>query len=99
VPKKPLYSLSLFIFLVLIIAVPMPAHAYGDPSGGMLFQILTPILAALWGAWLVFAHKIHRWFHKVTGKDAGTTAESHEAEHADAAPALSQRVERAGVQE
>ncbi len=77
----------------------MPAHAYGDPSGGMLFQILTPILAALWGAWLIFAHKIHRWFHKITGKDLGNAAETHEAEHADAGPALSQQIERAGVQE
>lgn len=65
----------------------------------MLFQILTPILAALWGAWLIFAHKIHGWFHKMTGKDLVVAAETHEAEHADAGAALSQQVEQAGVQE
>jgi hypothetical protein len=83
VAKRSGLSLSLFIFLLLILAVPMPAHAYGDPSGGMLFQILTPILAALWGAWLIFAHKIHRWFGKLTGKELTDTVESHEAEHSE----------------
>lgn len=46
------------IFLVLMVA--LPAFAYGDPTGGMLFQMLTPILAMLWGLWMVFANAIRR---------------------------------------
>ncbi|HEY1660283.1 MAG TPA: hypothetical protein VGG14_18160 [Candidatus Sulfotelmatobacter sp.] len=95
VAKKSGFSFSLFIFLILIVASPMPAHAYGDPSGGMLFQIITPILALLWGTWLIFAQKIHRWFQKVTGKDLTSTTEPLEAEHSDA---LTQEIEQTGVQ-
>ncbi|MGD0989918.1 MAG: hypothetical protein ABR874_19055 [Candidatus Sulfotelmatobacter sp.] len=98
-PKKTGLTLSLFVFFVLILAVPLPAHAYGDPSGGFLFQILTPILAALWGAWMVFAHKIHRWFHRVTGRDLAATTEQHELEAADYTTSLAGEVERAGVQD
>jgi len=55
-----------FLFLVwLILAVCSPVHAYGDPSGGGLFQILTPILAALWAMWLILAGGIVRRFSKV----------------------------------
>lgn len=50
--------LAIFFFLVLMVAV--PAFAYGDPTGGMLFQMLTPILAMLWGLWMIFANAIRR---------------------------------------
>jgi hypothetical protein len=33
---------------------------YGDPSGGTLFQILAPLLALVWGMWLVFANRMRR---------------------------------------
>ena len=50
--------------LVLVVIVCMllvgPAHAYSDPTGGALFQILMPILAAIWGTWLVLARSIRR---------------------------------------
>jgi len=98
VRKKPGLHLSLFIFLALILTVPLPAHAYGDPSGGFLFQIVTPILAALWGAWMMFAHKIHKWFDRVTGKELASSTEQHELESDDNTAALTQQVERAGVQ-
>jgi hypothetical protein len=46
------------IFLMLIVA--LPAYAYGDPSGGMLFQMLTPLLAMVWGLWMILANSIRR---------------------------------------
>lgn len=44
--------------LILVLAViPVPAFAYIDPNaGGLLFQILTPLLAVL-GAGIVFARE------------------------------------------
>jgi hypothetical protein len=44
-----------FVFLGVL-----PCYAYGDPSGGALFQILMPVLAAVWGVWLIFANSIRR---------------------------------------
>jgi hypothetical protein len=37
-----------------------PRYAYGDPGGGALFQILMPVLAAIWGMWLIFPNNIRR---------------------------------------
>ncbi len=45
--------------------VPARLFAYGDPSGGYLFQILTPLAAMLWGAWLIFAGAIRRRLEKI----------------------------------
>jgi hypothetical protein len=50
--------LLIFVFLMLIVA--LPAYAYGDPTGGMLFQVLTPILAMIWGLWMILANSIRR---------------------------------------
>jgi hypothetical protein len=50
--------LVIFVFLILMVA--LPAYAYGDPTGGMLFQILTPILAMIWGLWMILANSIRR---------------------------------------
>lgn len=50
-----------FLPVILIaLLVAMPAYAYGDPTGGMLFQMLTPLLAMLWGLWMIFANSIRR---------------------------------------
>jgi hypothetical protein len=56
--RKPTSLLLLFLPLCLFIA--SPAFAYGDPSGGFLFQILTPFVALLWGFWLIFAGAIRK---------------------------------------
>jgi hypothetical protein len=50
--------LLIFVFLMLMVA--LPAYAYGDPTGGMLFQLLTPILAMIWGLWMILANSIRR---------------------------------------
>jgi hypothetical protein len=57
-----------------------PAYAYGDPTGGMLFQVLMPALAAVWGIWLVFANRLRKGFSRLTRKLRGLdTTESPEA--------------------
>jgi hypothetical protein len=50
---------AVLLFLV-VVALSLPAYAYGDPSGGALFQLLLPMLAAIWAAWIVFANRILR---------------------------------------
>jgi hypothetical protein len=42
----------------LFFLVGAPAYAYGDPSGGTLFQVLMPALAALWATWMIFASRV-----------------------------------------
>jgi hypothetical protein len=44
--------------LLLALLLPWPAWAYVDPNaGGVLLQLLTPLFAAVAGAWLFF----RRW--------------------------------------
>jgi hypothetical protein len=51
--------LLLILMLFMLLAV-LPCYAYGDPSGGTLFQVLMPALAAIWGMWMIFANSIRR---------------------------------------
>ena len=63
------------IFLILIVLVSLPASAYVDPSGGMLFQILMPMLAAIWGAWMIFAQRIRRGMSNMIRRLRGAKVE------------------------
>lgn len=46
------------LFLLALMGVTAPAQAYIDPNaGGLLFQLLAPVFAALVGAWLF----LRRW--------------------------------------
>ena len=39
------------------------AHAYIDPNaGGLLYQLLFPVLIAIAGAWAVLRHKVAQFF-------------------------------------
>ena len=49
-----------FVVMLFTLFGAMPAYAYGDPSGGTLFQILMPLLAAMWATWLIFANRVRR---------------------------------------
>jgi hypothetical protein len=51
---------NILVPVVAIMLLGVPAYAYGDPSGGALFQILMPMLAALWAVWMIFANKVRR---------------------------------------
>lgn len=54
--KSPLGRL--LALALLLIAVSEPAFAYIDPNaGGMLFQLLAPLFAAIVGGWLF----LRRW--------------------------------------
>jgi hypothetical protein len=44
------------LIVMVFVLLALPCYAYDDPSGGALFQILTPVLAAIWGMWLIFAN-------------------------------------------
>ncbi|MFG6468702.1 hypothetical protein [Roseateles sp. BYS87W] len=50
-----------------------PAFAYIDPNaGGLLFQMLAPVVAAVVGGWLFLRRWIADWarrtWHKLTGR-------------------------------
>ena len=46
------------LLCALALLLPTAAHAYIDPNaGGMLFQLLAPVFAAVVGAWLF----LRRW--------------------------------------
>lgn len=46
---------------LLVFFVPLPASAYIDPNtGGMILQMLAPIIAAIAGAWLFAKDYIRR---------------------------------------
>jgi hypothetical protein len=57
---SPLRPRALVILSILLLLPVLPCYAYGDPSGGMLFQVLMPALAALWGMWIIFADRVRR---------------------------------------
>lgn len=53
----------------------IPAYAYGDPTGGTLFQVLLPMLAALWAMFLLFANRIRRGLSGFIAKLRGSKPE------------------------
>ena len=59
-PKRDSHILFLPIVVLLVLKLPLRAVAYGDPSGGFLFQMLTPLVAVLWGGWLIFAGGVRK---------------------------------------
>ena len=53
-------------WLLLLALSPAPALAYIDPNtGGMLFQMLAPLLAGITGAWLFARDKIKAGFYRL----------------------------------
>ena len=61
--------------VVLLVLFPGSAWAYIDPNaGGMLFQLLAPLFAALVGAWLFLrrwiAEQVRRLWRRITGRSA-----------------------------
>jgi hypothetical protein len=65
--------------LVVVVAfflLGVPAYAYGDPSGGTLFQVLMPALAALWATWMIFANRVRSTFASIYRKLRGVVSEN-----------------------
>jgi len=68
----------LLITVVLFVVLPvLPVYAYGDPSGGLLFQVLMPTLAAIWGMWMVFANSIRRRLGNMLRRLRGTSIDQN----------------------
>jgi hypothetical protein len=65
----------LVIVVMLFLSAGVPAHAYGDPTGGTLFQVLMPALAALWAAWMIFANRVRRGLTSMYRKLRGEASE------------------------
>jgi hypothetical protein len=59
------------LFTIPFFLLGIPAYAYGDPTGGTLFQVLLPMLAAVWAMFLIFANRIRRGISAVVGKLRG----------------------------
>jgi hypothetical protein len=59
------------LFTTAFFLLGIPAYAYGDPTGGTLFSVLLPMLAAVWAMFLIFANRIRRgisgFFSKLRG--------------------------------
>jgi hypothetical protein len=58
---------------LLLGALPLPALAYVDPNaGGLLLQLLAPLLAAIAGGWLFLRRAIADWcrraWQRLTGR-------------------------------
>ena len=64
-----------FSTVVLFLLFPGSVWAYIDPNaGGMLFQLLAPLFAAVVGAWLFLrrwiAEQVRRLWRRITGRSA-----------------------------
>ncbi len=66
---------SLVFIVTMFLVAALPCYAYGDPSGGALFQVLIPFLAALWGMWMIFANKVRRRVSNLLRKWRGIPSE------------------------
>jgi hypothetical protein len=66
---------DLIIVVTLFLVAGPPAHAYGDPTGGTLFQVLMPLLAGLWAMWMIFANRVRRGLSLFYRKLRGTEPE------------------------
>jgi len=67
-------SVARSILLILLMMQPAWAFAYIDPSaGGLLFQLLTPVFAALIGAWLFMRRLIIGFFRELWRRLTGKT--------------------------
>jgi hypothetical protein len=64
---------KLLVALLVLLSQPLPAWAYIDPNaGGMLFQLLAPLFAAIVGGWLFLrrwiASLVRRLWLRLTGR-------------------------------
>jgi uncharacterized membrane protein (DUF106 family) len=66
---------KLVMVVMLFFLAGVPAYAYGDPSGGTLFQVLMPALAVLWATWMIFANRVRNILVGVYRKLRGAESE------------------------
>jgi hypothetical protein len=70
--KRVKHGHHAIVVVLFLAAAALPAYAYADPSGGGLFQILMPLLAMIWGTWMILANKIRRGMVKLFNRLRGT---------------------------
>ena len=63
------------LFTIPFFLLGIPAYAYGDPTGETLFQVLLPMLAAVWAMFLIFANRIRRGIAGFFAKFRGSKPE------------------------
>lgn len=63
------------LFVIPFFLLGIPVYAYGDPTGGTLFSVLLPMLAAVWAMFLLFANRIRRGISGLFGKLRGSKHE------------------------
>ena len=83
--RKLTVQLPLAFLVLIVLTVPLPAFAYGDPSGGLLFQTLTPLMAILWGAWMIFANSVRKGVRKAMLRIRGVAVEEAVADDTEKA--------------
>jgi len=69
--RRDMCSRCLTLVLAVCVLLVIPAHAYGDPTGGVLFRSLAPMLALLWGVWMILANTIRRWLYNIARRLRG----------------------------
>jgi hypothetical protein len=84
--QRNVKRIGIVLGVALFLLVGVPAYAYGDPSGGTLFQILMPALAAIWGVSMIFVGRMHRYLAGLIRKLRGV--EEVEVEPDEPPPAL-----------
>ncbi len=72
-----MFKATLYAALALVgLAICTPAQAYIDPNaGGMLFQLLAPLFAALIGAWMFLRRWIAAWARRAWARLTGRKPE------------------------
>ena len=70
---RPSRLLAVVCTALALLLSAQPAWAYIDPkAGGMLFQLLAPMFAAVVGGWLFLrrwiAAQCRRWWQRLTGR-------------------------------
>jgi hypothetical protein len=71
---RPFTTFATLASVFIVLLCPASAWAYIDPNaGGMLFQLLAPLIAAVVGAWLFLrrwlADLFKRGWRRLTGRD------------------------------
>ena len=62
---------------LLLSGLPLDALAYIDPNaGGLLYQILFPVIVAIGAAWAGLRHKIVDWWSRLRGRPSSPREEA-----------------------
>jgi hypothetical protein len=69
------------LILVLLSSLPIDAQAYIDPNaGGLLYQILFPVIVAVGAAWAGLRHKIGYWWSRLRNRPPTPTDEASDVD-------------------